>query len=396
MPNPDDVSVEDFYENAPCGHVLAWPDGRIARINATLADWLGYPRDELLGTAFTDLLSVGARIHYETHFSPLLRSTRQISGIAVDFVRADRTRLPVFVTANVKTDADGNPVLFRITAQDAQDRRSYERELLEARQRADHERARVQALATTLQRSLLPPTLSPPAGLDAAAYYHPASDDDVGGDFYDLFPLSAQKWGFFLGDVSGKGPGAAAVTSLTRYTLRAAAVYDDDPVAVLHNLNTVLSPEFHGDDPRFCTVVFGVLTHADNGFDIDLATGGHPPALLLRADGGAQYVDTSGGQPIGLIADPSFVSRRVHLAPGDTMVLYTDGLTEARTGTGAARYDDEHALLDFAAAHSPSTAVAVTDEIRSLLSSFGSGLEDDVAVLALGVPTPSAPEAARR
>jgi sigma-B regulation protein RsbU (phosphoserine phosphatase) len=382
----DDVSVEDYYENAPCGHVLAWPDGRIARINTTLADWLGYERAALLDTPFTDLLSVGGRIHYETHFSPLLQAQGQISGIAVDLVAADSTRLPVFVTANVKTDEDGNPLLIRITAQDARDRRSYERELLEARRRADHERVRVQLLASTLQRSLLPPTLTPPDGLDAAGCYHPASDDDVGGDFYDLFPLSSLKWGFFLGDVSGKGPGAAAVTSLTRYTLRAAAVYDDDPIAVLHNLNTVLSPEFHGDDPRFCTVVFGVLTNADNGFDIELASGGHPPALLLQAHGHARYVDTAGGQPIGLIAEPRFVSRRLHLGPGDTLVLYTDGLTEAKTGAGAERYDDQNALLDFGKAHAPNTAAGIVDAIRSLLSGFGSGLQDDAAVLALGVP----------
>ena len=74
--------------------------------------------------------------------------------------------------------------------------------------------------------------------MQVAAYYHPASADQVGGDFYDLFPLTGDRWGFFLGDVCGKGAGAAAVTSLARYTLRAAAVHDPDPVAVLGTLNT--------------------------------------------------------------------------------------------------------------------------------------------------------------
>jgi sigma-B regulation protein RsbU (phosphoserine phosphatase) len=244
----------------------------------------------------------------------------------------------------------------------------------------------VQVLATTLQRSLLPPRLSPPNGLDAAAYYQPASVDEVGGDFYDLFPLSAKTWGFFLGDVAGKGAGAAAITSLTRYTLRAAAVYDDEPEAVLHNLDRVLSHEFHGDDPRFCTVVFGVLTVAGDGFDIALATGGHPPALLLRTHGGAEYVDTAGGQPVGLVPRAQFVSRRIHLGPGDTMILYSDGLTEARTGIGTERYDDDDALLKFASAHAPSCAADVVAAIESLLSGLGSGLEDDVAIMAIGVP----------
>ncbi|MDT5079325.1 MAG: phosphoserine phosphatase RsbU/P [Mycobacterium sp.] len=379
---------EDLYEHAPSGQLSTWPDGRIASVNATLSRWLGYERNALRDRPFTELLSVGSRIHYETHFAPLLQMQGKLAGIAVELVAAGGTRLPVFLTANVKNDGAGRPVLVRVTVQDASDRRSYERELLEARQLADRERARVQELATTLQRSLIPPLLSPPVGLEACAYYHPASLDDVGGDFYDLFPLARDKWGFFLGDVSGKGAGAAAVTSLTRYTLRAAAVYDDDPVEVLKNLDTVLSHEFHGDDPRFCTVVFGILVAGrDGGFDIELATGGHPPALLIGADGRARYVDTVGGQAVGILPDAQFASARVQLAPGDTLVVYTDGLTEARMGTGTTRYDDHDALVDFAAAHSPATATTIVAAIQTLLGSFGSGLEDDVAVMALGVPS---------
>jgi sigma-B regulation protein RsbU (phosphoserine phosphatase) len=89
---------------------------------------------------------------------------------------------------------------------------------------------------------------------------------------------------------------------------------------------------------------------------------------------------------VGMLARPQFNSRTIHLAPGDTMVLYTDGLTEARTGIGIERYDDDNALLEFAAAHAPSTATEVVTAIRSLLSKFGSGLQDDVAVMAVGVP----------
>jgi len=129
-----------------------------------------------------------------------------------------------------------------------------------------------------------------------------------------------------------------------------------------------------------------VLTKADNGFDVALATGGHPPALFLGADGAVRYVETDGGHPIGLIAQPRFVSRQFHLGPGDTLVLYTDGLTEARTGVGVERYDDQNALLDFAAGLAPGHATDIVDGLRALLVSFGSGLQDDAAVLALGVP----------
>ncbi len=381
------LDSEDFWENGPCGHLIAKPDGRIARVNATLAQWLGYDRNALQGRLFSDLFSVGSRIHYDTHFGPLLRMRGQLNGVTVDLVAADGSRLPMFLTANVKTAGNGEPELLRITAVDAADRRSYERELLEERRRVAIEHERVLAFADTLRRSLLPPVLSPPSGLDAADCYFPASQDDVGGDFYDLFPLSRTKWGFFLGDVSGKGVDAAVVTGLTRYALRAAAVSDDDPVQVLHNLHSVLGQKFGTQHDRFCTVIYGNLTKRNNGFDVELGSGGHLPPLLLRADGSAYYVDSTGGHAVGLVAEPQFVSARFHLAPGDTVVLYTDGLTEALTGVRRERYDDQGALLRFAESHAPATASAIVEGIHALLDSLGSGVEDDVAALALGVPS---------
>jgi phosphoserine phosphatase RsbU/P len=176
------------------------------------------------------------------------------------------------------------------------------------------------------------------------------------------------------------------VTSLTRYTLRAAAVFDADPVAVLHNLHTVLSQEFRDTVNQFATVIFGILTPDDGGFAIQLASGGHLPPLLLGADGEARYVDTIGGQPVGIPMEPSFIAARIRLRPGDTLVLYTDGLTEARIGSSGERYDYHGALLEFAAAQARATASEIVGRIQSLLDSFGSGVEDDVAVLALGVP----------
>jgi sigma-B regulation protein RsbU (phosphoserine phosphatase) len=378
--------AEDLYENAPCGYIVARPDRSIINVNATLLTWLGYERNTLIGKPFTDLFAVGSRIHYETHFAPLLQLQGQLAGVIVDLVTADGDRLPVFLTANVKFDGDSRPILSRIAIHDAGDRRSYERELLDERQRVERERARVQVFARTLQRSLLPPLLSPPEGLEASAHYHAASADDVGGDFYDLFPLAHDKWAFFIGDVSGKGAGAAAVTSLTRYTLRAAAAFDADPIMVLQNLHTVLSQEFRDTVNQFATVVFGILIPSDGGFDVQLASGGHLPPLVLGADGEARYADTVGGNPVGIPMEPSFVATRFRLGPGDTLVLYTDGLTEARVGSGTERYDFHGALLKFAAEHAPATASAIVVAIQSLLDGFGSGLEDDVAVLALGVP----------
>jgi sigma-B regulation protein RsbU (phosphoserine phosphatase) len=380
-------SAEDLYENAPCGYLSTLLDGQIAKINSTLLTWLGYTRDQLVGRRyFSDLLTVSGRLYHETHFAPLLSMQGEIGGVALDLQAADGTRLPVLVTSAVKTSADGEPLLIRTTIFDARDRRAYERELLRARQEAELERERLQRLVTTLQRSLLPPTLPVVPGLETAAHYNIASADEVGGDFYDLFPLSQDRWGLFLGDVCGKGAPAAAVTSLIRYTLRAAAVYDPDPITVLSTLNTALHQEYHRDFRRFCTAIFGLLTPDGDGFALTLASGGHPAALLMRADGAADYQPTPGGTLIGIWDDPTFTATSIILGPGDTVLLYTDGLTDMRTDTAGGRYGDE-ALHAFATNLAPTTATEAVTAITALLDGFSNGLDDDTAILALSVPS---------
>lgn len=383
-------SAEDLYENAPCGYLSTLLDGQIAKINTTLLRWLGYTRDQLVGRrSFADLLTVGGRMYHETHFAPLLGMQGEVGGVALELQAADGTRLPVLVNSAVKTSAAGEPLLIRTMIFDARDRRAYERELLRARQEADLERERLQRLVTTLQRSLLPPALPAVPGLDAVAYYHVASLDEVGGDFYDLFPVGQDQWGLFLGDVCGKGARAAAVTSLIRYTLRAAAVYDSDPAAVLSTLNGALHQEYDRDSQHFCTAIFGLLSPSTGGFTLTLASGGHPSPVLIRANGTADYQAIPGGPLIGVFDDAVFVAATIRLAPGDTLVLYTDGLTEARTGTAGERYGDE-ALHAFATALAPATPTAVVTAITALLNRLGDGLDDDTAVLALGIPSAAA------
>lgn len=379
-------ALRDAFDHAPCGYVVADPGGEIRAVNTTMTSWLGRSRDALIGMPFADLLTKGGRIHYETHFGPMLLASGSLAGITVDLVASDGQRIPVLVTASVKLDADGHPVLIRIIANDASDRRSYEQELLAERRRAEDERSRAVSLAETLQYSLMPPSLSPPAGLDAAATYHSPSAGDVGGDFYDLFPLSHDRYGFFLGDVCGKGIAAATLTSLTRYTLRAAAVNDEHPIGVLHTLDSVLKQDTYAKRGWFCTVLFGVISSRTGGFDVEVASGGHPPPLLLASDGTAGYVPTEGGQAVGLFADPIFVSAKISLTAGDTLVLYTDGFTEARTGKGRERFDDDGALLRFAAEQSPTSATEVVTAMNALIEELGTGVEDDAAVLALSVP----------
>ncbi|MCX4578413.1 SpoIIE family protein phosphatase [Streptomyces sp. NBC_01571] len=404
-------SAEDLYEAAPCGYLSTLMDGTIAKINATLLDWLGLARETVVGKLrFPDLLTVGGKLYHETHFAPLLRMQGGLHGIALEMKAADGRRLPVLVSSVVKHGSEGEPLLIRTTVFDASDRRAYEQELLTRRQEAERaraeaerahaeaEQARRQAEAdrkrladalAVLQRSLMPSSLPAVPGLEAAGYYHTASSDRLGGDFYDLFSVGEGRWAFFLGDVCGKGPQAASLTSLTRYTLRAAAMHNPEPTAALTTLNAVLHDRYAaGGDPRYCTVIFGVIEpDADHGrTTIRLASGGHPPALVMGADGRADYLPTPGGLLVGALPTAPFSTAETILTPGDTLLLYTDGLTEARTGPTRKHLFGDTALRAFATDHAPTTPQGVITALTGLLESFGDGLDDDTALLALGVP----------
>jgi phosphoserine phosphatase RsbU/P len=253
-------------------------------------------------------------------------------------------------------------------------------------------RTEAEQLARALQRTLLPPTLPEVPGLRAAAAYHTASPYEVGGDFYDLFPLDDGRWAFFMGDVCGKGADAAALTSLTRYTLRAAAIYDPDPCAVLANLDLVLKGEYQGSDPRYCTAVFGVLQPVGDGsFTVTLAGGGHPPALALRTDGTVRPISTMGGQLVGMLPDPRFVQVTTTLSPGESLLLYTDGLTEARVSDGTLLGEDglaRHLATGAAVRATADPERALLSCVQALLDDLGEGVGDDTALMALSVPTP--------
>jgi sigma-B regulation protein RsbU (phosphoserine phosphatase) len=402
-------SAEELYESAPCGYLSTLMDGTIARINATLLRWLGLERGAVVGRMrFTDLLTVGGRLYHETHFAPLLHMRGEISGIALEMRASDGSRLPVLVSSTVKHDSGGQPLLIRTTVFDATDRRSYEEELLRRRREAEQaraeaeraqrqaeaDRARLREALAILQQALLPDTLPAVPGMEAAAYYHTASPYRLGGDFYDLFALDDTRWAFFLGDVSGKGPEAATLTSQARYVLRTTALHCSEPAEALDTLNTMLLERYADNgDPRYCTAVFGVLEPGGDAGHVRarLAFGGHPPALVLRGDGRAEFLFAPGGMLVGVLPEAQFATVETTLAPGDTFVLYTDGLTEARTGSGPDTMYGEEGLLSFAARHAPSTAQGIVNALAELLEDFGEGLEDDTALLALGVPASPPP-----
>ncbi len=271
-----------------------------------------------------------------------------------------------------------------------QERRQVE---AEARRRAERDRAVIAEFASTLQRTLVPPVLPAVPGLELACHYKTASPQEVGGDFYDVFPIGGGRWAFFLGDVCGKGAEAASITSLTRYTLRAAALVDADPTAALQALNTALLLDA-AVGTRFCTAVIGMIEpSADGGFTVKIATGGHPPAYHLSPvdDAGVRVdaVRAKGGMLVGAFAEATFASRTLHLEPGQGLLLYTDGLTEARTADGDML--TEEGLAAFLAKRPrPISAAALIEDTVALLDTLPDTERDDIAVLALSVPTADA------
>ncbi len=137
---PFEESVEDLYDNAPCGYLSALSGGLIVKVNQTFLAWTGHRREDLVGRRrFQDLLTAGGRIFHETHYAPLLRMQGAVREIAVDLVCADGRRLPALINSTLKKDADGDPLLVRTTVFNATDRKEYERELLRERQRAEQE-----------------------------------------------------------------------------------------------------------------------------------------------------------------------------------------------------------------------------------------------------------------
>ena len=207
---------------------------------------------------------------------------------------------------------------------------------LRDRDLAERERDVIEQYASVLQRTLLPPLLPVIEGLALAAHYHPASSRPVGGDFYDVFALDDHRCAFFVGDVEGHGVNAAVATSLIRYTLRSAALHCPDPRDALTELNDVLLREL--DARRFCTVLLGIVNraHDGDGFQLQLATGGHQPALLLDpASRSAHPVRSTGGMFVGAVPDAAFESCSLRLRPGQTLLCYTDGIIEARRGANS-------------------------------------------------------------
>lgn len=239
------------------------------------------------------------------------------------------------------------------------------------------------AISQSLQRSLLPPELPHIPGVEVEVIYRAAGEgNEVGGDFYDLFPIRDGAYGFAIGDVCGTGPEAAAVTGLARHALRLLAREGFGGPAVLERLNAAILDE--GARSRFLTLLYGELWPQEDGSAVlKMVCAGHPLPLRLRQDGTVEpYAEP---QPLlGVMEDLELYEQTMTLDPGDVLLCVTDGITERREGT---RMLGDDGLADVLTTCTGLTAGAVAARIMRAVERFATDApSDDMAILTMRVP----------
>ena len=350
-------------------------EGRVVEFNRAAEATFGYSRDEALGKELAELI-IPSRLR-DLHREGLSRYLDGGPGpvigtrTEVDALRRDGSEFPVELTVT-RVDAPG-PAVFTGFVRDITVRREAELELSVSRDR-------LARIASTLQRSLLPPQLPEIPWLEVAAAYKPAGEGiEVGGDFYDMFETGRDDWGMVLGDVVGKGPKAAALTGLTRYTLRAAAMRSRRPSSILSVLNEAIVRQ-HPDE--FCTVAYCRLRKRLDVVTLTSCAGGHPPPVIVSSSGEVRAA-AKPGMIVGAFQSWEGQDERSRLSSGDTVIIYSDGVTEAR------REDDlfgEERLIDWV---KTTSGMPVADVAQGLATAaeehhVGGG-RDDIAILVVRV-----------
>jgi PAS domain S-box-containing protein len=363
------------------GVVVLDVEGRVADANAAAAAVVGVPRSALVGRYVDDVLP---------DVVPLL-AWHAAGGRTDGQLELERNdvRRHYAVSVSSLTDRTKVEIARLVVLRDVTERVDVERrlrELLDDRTR----------LADTLQAGLRPQLLPAVPGVRIAARWIPAGgiSGRVSGDFYDVHQTLGGDYAVVLGDVAGKGVHAAVVTSMARYTMRTLSAQGWSPGRVLEQLNQALLTDV--DAERFCTVLYGRIaqdpvnldTDWSPGVQITLALGGHPQPLVRWLDGSVTAVGHP-GTALGLLSRVDIKEEKLQLQPGEVLVAYTDGVTEARSG---AEQFGEQRLADCVAAaaeelrgkRGPAAAAlvadAVADRVLEAVESF-SCERDDVAVL---------------
>jgi len=343
--------------------------GRIADVNPAGARLLAASRPDLIGRALADVLPrPGAGPAYDPEPGPgLPTETTVFHGDQQHTFDVRREPL---------TERRGRPAGELVVLRDITERARAEQVL----EQLLAERSRV---AAALQASLVPAELAAIPDTELATRYEPAGDGrEIGGDFFDVFSLNEDTWGVVLGDVSGKGAEAAAVTAQTRYTLRTLADPRHHPSRTLRDLNVRLLASTETE--RHCTLVFALIRPQAGSLEIMLSLAGHHPPLLARADGSVEPFGQLGSL-LGLLEDTEHYDRRTTLYPGDALCMFTDGLVEARNGLELFGTDRVAAML--AELRHLSAEDIAAELVNAARHFHGQELADDLAVLVVKVVT---------
>lgn len=343
-------------------------EGIVVDFNPAAERIFGHARADAVGRSLAELVippelrdphRAGIEHYRRTGDGPILGQRVEVTAL-----RADGTVFPVELAVTSIDAAETK--LFSGHVRDISERVAADQALRAASERYAE-------IARTLQASLLPPELPAVPHYDIASRYRPGQDGlDVGGDFYDVFAVNDRLWGVVLGDVMGKGAEAAAMTALARHTVRAAALGVDNPVEVLATLNQAL----HRANPdRFCTAA---TIFVDSDGVVRVATGGHPPPIVWRHSGVVEEI-VADGTILGPFPDWQGTEAQTRLEDGDLVMLFSDGVIEARRDGEEFGTDRLAAVLS--AGHA--SADAATDAVLAAVAAFATSEPDDVAIVAL-------------
>lgn len=382
--------LEAILSSVPVGIMVLNQRGKIVFANEIAARMAGYPRlESLLGAAPADLLS-GSET-FDEHGRPVLGddlpTIKALRGVESPAVLL---RIPGvgggehrWLMARATPVADGRGGFLAVAVLEEISQIKWAEEALRESE------VRHRSISRTLQEGLSPPRAADVPGLEVAVRFRALGEaNEIGGDFYDLFRTGEHRWAVLIGDVSGKGVEAAATAALARHTVRATAQHDDDPENVLRMLNQAIG---HQVSPsRFCTAVYATIELGELWVRMRIGSAGHPPPLLLRSHGGAEEVGSRGPLLAGFEgarygADPA------HLAAGDSLILYTDGVIEAgeRADGGRGRLDPSR-LSALLGACTGLDAEGVAQRIEDAVVDAEAGNpRDDAAILVLRSPQSS-------
>ena len=377
-----DDDAEALYERAPCGYLSTTPDGTIVKVNQTFLtlDRLR-PRRPRRSATFADLLTAGGRIYHETHYAPMLQMQGRAREIALDIVRADGTpaagagQLGARARRRRRADASSAP---RSSTPPSGASTSGSCSRPSSGPRSPRRGPRL--LARTLQQTLIPP--APPAvpGLDVAAVYRPAGNgDEVGGDFYDVFECRRTTG-------SWRSATCAARASRPRWSPRWPATR-----SAPQRSEAATRPRSCGrstrscsttSTDRFCTVALVRLCAIDGGFKATITSAGHPLTLFARPGAPAASVGSI-GTLLGVLPEPRFANTDVELRSGDRLVLFTDGVTEARRNR---EFFGDDRLCEAVGEGDEAAAVTASRILQSVLDFQRGDPRDDIVVVVLRVP----------